>query len=112
MKKLKKIELTLNQMRTLVKAKILLDKISPTDTYYVEFWKELKFIRLNTTDSSKRGFTFNLSAKDYGRPPVAREMWTREEVRQNKKWEYARQFKKDQEKDYQESVHDYNTGEK
>ena len=110
MKKLQEIKLTTNEMRTLEKAKILLDRISPTDTYYVEFWKELKFIRLNTTDSSKRGLTIDL----YGHSSIAREMWTSEEVIQNRKAETEVKYEicepKDQ--DYEKSVHDYNTGEK
>jgi len=114
MKKLQDIKLTTNEMRTLEKAKILLDKISPTNTYYVEFWKELRFMRLKPTNSSKRGFTFNLATQDYGKQIFAREMWTREEVRQNKKAETEVEYEicepKDQ--DYETSVHDYNTGEK
>lgn len=87
MNKLKEIKITLKEIKTLKEAKIILDKISNTDNYYVEFWKELKMIRINTDKSSKRNSTISfhpieLKTQGYG---LAKECWTRDEVRQNKK---------------------------
>jgi|GEM_PF-4323446 hypothetical protein len=87
MKKLKEKKLTLKEIETLKEAKIILDRISNTKNYYVEFWKEFKMIRINTDESSKRNSTISFSpielkAQGYG---LAKECWTRDEVRQNKK---------------------------
>jgi len=89
MNKLKEMKITLKEIETLKEAKIILDKISNTENYYVEFWRDLKMIRINTDESSKRGSTISfypleLEGRGYG---LAKETHTREEVRQNKKAE-------------------------
>ena len=79
---LKKIELTRYEMETLQKAKEILAKVSPTETFYVECWKELNFIRLNPCgDSNARGLTFNFQTQDIDGKLYAKQMYSRQERR-------------------------------
>jgi len=79
---LKKIELTRYEMETLQKAKDILAKVSPTETFYVEYWNELNFIRLNPCgDSNARGLTFNFQTQDLDGKSYAKEMYSRQERR-------------------------------
>lgn len=79
---LKKIELTRYEMETLQKAKEILAKVSPTETFYVEYWNELNFIRLNPCgDSNARGLTFNFQTQDLDGKLYAKEMYSRQERR-------------------------------
>jgi len=79
---LKKIELTRYEMETLQKAKDILAKVSPTETFYVECWNELNFIRLNPCgDSNARGLTFNFQTTDIDGKLYAKEKYSREERR-------------------------------
>ena len=78
MKKTNNIELTKYEIETLEKAKDILVKVSPTDIFYVEFWKDMNFMRLNPCgDDNARGITFNFFSEPL--QSQVKEMYSRNE---------------------------------